>query len=180
FFMSHGGLGLRGREFKRDAKYFFEGQALDGKMVRERTSKSIKRGGVKASDILEMKNFLRFMGNQKIQITLNNCGRPLTSYILKSNNYKLEYIEVVPGMKDNITSQFYVDLNDLEINHPWQIPGFFYRGLIKPYYNFDQSPIKTIKRFFYQTRMLLATAYLGIEFILRKLHIYLKRIFLRK
>ncbi len=181
FFMSHGGLGLRGREFKRDAKYFFEGQALDGKIIRNRTSKSIRKGGVKASDILEMKNFLRFMGNQKIQITLNNYGRPLTSYILKSNNYELEYIEVVPGMlRDNITSQFNVDLNDLEINHPWQIPGFFYRGLIKPYYNFHQSPIETIKRFFYQTRMFLATAYLGIELVLRKFYNFLKQIFPRK
>ncbi|MFX0132789.1 MAG: B12-binding domain-containing radical SAM protein, partial [Candidatus Hodarchaeota archaeon] len=181
FFMSHGGLGLRGREFKRDAKYFFEGQALDGKMVRERTGKSIKKGGIKANEILEMKNFLRFMGNQKIQITLNNCGRPLTSYILKSNNYELEYIEVVPGMlKDKITSQFYVDLNDLEINKPWQIPGFFYRGIVKSYYNFDRSPIETIERFFYQTRMLIATAYLGIELFLRKCYNFLKRIFLGK
>ncbi|MFX1450394.1 MAG: B12-binding domain-containing radical SAM protein [Promethearchaeota archaeon] len=180
FFMSHGGLGLRGREFKRDAKYFFEGQALDGKMVRKRTSKSIKNGGLKANEILEMKNFLRFMGNQKIQITLNNYGRPLTSYILKSNNYELEYIEVVPGMlKDGITSQFYVDLNDLEINGPIQIPSFFYRGIIKPYYNFDESPIKTIKRFFYQTRMLLATVYLGIELFLRKSYKFLSKIISR-
>jgi radical SAM superfamily enzyme YgiQ (UPF0313 family) len=171
FFMSHGGLGLRGREFKRDAKHFFEGQALDGKMVKERTNRSIKRGGLKTNEILEMTNFLRIMGNQKIQITLNNSGRPLISYILKSNNYEMEYIEVIPGMlKDTVTSQFHVDLNDLEINNPIQIPVFFYRGIIKPYYCLDEGIGKTVKRFFYQTRMILAAVYLGFELIFRKFY----------
>ncbi|MHA1301372.1 MAG: B12-binding domain-containing radical SAM protein [Candidatus Helarchaeota archaeon] len=181
FFMSHGGLGLRGREFKRDAKYFFEGQALDGKMTRERTSVSIKKGGLKANEILEMTNFLRFMGNQKIQITLNNYGQPLTSYILKSNNYEMEYIEVVPRMlNDGITTQFYVDLNDLEIKNPIQILFFFYRSLVKPYYIFDKGPIKTITRFFYQTRMLLATVILGFELLFRKLFGLLNKIFSKR
>jgi len=178
FYMSHGGLGLRGREFKRDAKYFFEAQALDGKIVRTRTSTSIRQGGLKTNEILEMTNFLRFMGNQKIQITLNNYNRPLTSYILKSNNYELEYIEVVPGMLDDgVTSQFFVDLNDLEIKNPIQMLLFFYRGIVKPYYNFEKSPIETVKRFFYQTRMLLATVILGFELFFKKLFHILDKIF---
>ncbi|MHA1799776.1 MAG: B12-binding domain-containing radical SAM protein, partial [Candidatus Helarchaeota archaeon] len=65
FFMSHGGLGLRGREFHRDAKYFFYGQSLDGKYMRKRTSIPINQGGLKANEILEMTNLLRVFGNQK-------------------------------------------------------------------------------------------------------------------
>jgi len=71
-----------------------------------------------------------------------------TVFLKIKSNYEIEYIEVATGMlKDGITSQFYVDLNDLEINSPTQIPSFFYRGIIKPYYNFEETPIKTITRF---------------------------------
>lgn len=170
FFMAHGGLGLRKREFLRDAKYFFQAQALDGKMIRERTSTSIKKGGLKGNEILDMRHFLRAIGNQRIQITVNNHGRPLTSYILKTNNYELEYIETVPGMvNDSITSQFYVDLNDLAINSLFGIALFFYRALLKPFYHVEQGPFSTVKRFFHQTRMIFASAVLAVEFFKRKM-----------
>ncbi|MHA1145330.1 MAG: B12-binding domain-containing radical SAM protein [Candidatus Helarchaeota archaeon] len=169
FFMAHGGLGLRKREFLRDSKYFFQAQALDGEMIRKRTSISIKKGGLKASEILEMRNLLRAMGNQKVQITITNFGRPLTSYILKSNNYEMEYIETVLGMlKDSITAQFFIDINDLTINTLEGILLFFYRVLLKPFYHFEKGIISTIKRWAYQGRMIIATALLGIEFLKRK------------
>jgi len=169
FFMSHGGLGLRGREFSRDAKYFFYGQSLDGKMMRERTSKSIKQGGVKTNEILYMTNFLRVLGNQKIQITITNFGRPLTSYILKSNCYEMEYIESLPGMqKDSVTAQFFVDLNDLKISNPIDICLFFYRSIIRPFYYFEKGPFSTLKRIFNQTKVIFGALYLGVEFLIRK------------
>ncbi len=169
FFMSHGGLGLRGREFSRDAKYFFYGQSLDGKYMRERTSKSIKQGGLKTNEILFMPNFLRVLGNQKIQITITNFGRPLTSYILKTNCYEMEYIESLPGMlKDSVTAQFFVDLNDLKISNPIDIGFFLFRAIIKPFYHFEKGPFSTLKRIFNQTKVIFGALYLGVEFLIRK------------
>ncbi|NHI91420.1 MAG: radical SAM protein [Candidatus Lokiarchaeota archaeon] len=170
FFMSHGGLGLRGRELGRDAKYFFYGQSLDGQWMRERTSKSIKQGGLKTNEILEMTNLLRVFGNQKIQITITNFKRPLISYILKTNNYEMEYIESLSGMlKDDVTAQFFVDLNDLSIKSITGMVLFFYNAVIKPYFYFKKGPIETLKRIFYQTRVVFGALCLGVSFLKRKL-----------
>jgi len=64
-------------------------------------------------NVLEMSKFLDILGDQKIQITVRNKGKVLTSYVMETTRDKVKYIQVVPEKKKGATIDFEVDLQDL-------------------------------------------------------------------
>ncbi len=67
-------------------------------------------------NVIEMSGFLNLLGAQTIQLSLKNDGTPLTSWIFKTTKKTVEYIDVIPGKKDESTINFEVDLNQFQLD----------------------------------------------------------------
>ena len=62
--------------------------------------------------IIDMALFLRLLGDQSVQITLGSNGVAITSWIIKTTQDEVSYIQVIPGRSDHNTIDLNVDLND--------------------------------------------------------------------
>ncbi len=101
-FMSKAGSSLKKDEFGRYVKIFLE--AYPDPSVETYT----RRVGV--HNILEMSRFLRILGPQKIQCTLNFDESATISFVFKTTRNEVEYIRVMRGKQDYSTIDFNVDL----------------------------------------------------------------------
>jgi len=67
-------------------------------------------------NVIEMSRFLNLLGEQTIQITVRNNGTPPTSWIFKTTNKMMEYIEVIQGKVDESTINFDLDLRVFQLD----------------------------------------------------------------
>ncbi len=65
-------------------------------------------------NIIDMALLLRLIGNQTVQLTVNNNEIAVTSWIIKTSRTGVEYIQVIPGKSDLATINLNVDLDDFE------------------------------------------------------------------
>ncbi len=62
-------------------------------------------------NLIDMGTFLRVLGDQTVQLTLMNDGKPISSWIIKTDRNGVEYIQVIPGKSDLNTINLDVDLD---------------------------------------------------------------------
>ena len=67
-------------------------------------------------NVIEMSRFLNLLGDQTIQLTMRNDGKPLTSWILKTTKNTVEYINVIPGKIDESTINLEIDLSNFQLD----------------------------------------------------------------
>jgi anaerobic magnesium-protoporphyrin IX monomethyl ester cyclase len=67
-------------------------------------------------NIIEMPVLLRLMGDQKVQLTVKSNGEAVTSWILKTAQNKVEYIQVIPGRSDHSTVNVDLELDDFNFS----------------------------------------------------------------
>lgn len=72
-------------------------------------------------NLIEMAAPLRVLGEQTVQLTVQNQGVPITSWVLKTSPAGVEYIKVIPGRTDLNTISVALDLDDLEFNEGYDI-----------------------------------------------------------
>ncbi|MCE5297280.1 MAG: B12-binding domain-containing radical SAM protein [Euryarchaeota archaeon] len=63
-------------------------------------------------NIIDMSLFLRLLGKQTLQLTLNSKGEAVTSWILRTTPEEVEHIQVIPGKLDQSTINMELDLDD--------------------------------------------------------------------
>jgi hypothetical protein len=100
-FISHAGKSLKRDNFGRYVRIFLE--AYPDPRVEEYT----RRIGV--HNVLEMSQFLRILGPQTIQCTLNLDDDAAISFVVETTKNSVEYIRIVRGKQDHSTIDFDVD-----------------------------------------------------------------------
>ncbi|MEM3087149.1 MAG: radical SAM protein [Halobacteria archaeon] len=105
-FASTVGGRLQGDRLVRHARVALEGY------ITPRVEEYTRR--VKLNDVVEMRRFLRILGEQKLQITTRHEGRPVMSLVVKTTPTKVEYIKTVAGQEEDATLHFSLDIEDLE------------------------------------------------------------------
>jgi len=101
-FLGNAGRSLRTGDFGQYLKIFVE--AYPDRRVEEYT----RRVGV--HNVLEMSRFLRILGPQTIQCTLNHASSSAISFVVKTTDRAVEYIRVMDGREDHATIQFDLDV----------------------------------------------------------------------
>jgi radical SAM superfamily enzyme YgiQ (UPF0313 family) len=101
FFMSSNGMKLQKNDLEKHIRTFL--MALQDSRVETYTRE------VGVHNVLEMSRFLRILGNQTIQCTLSLDGFS-TSFIFKTTESTVEYIQVMRGKTDDPTINFELDL----------------------------------------------------------------------
>jgi radical SAM superfamily enzyme YgiQ (UPF0313 family) len=104
-FMGKAGKKLKKEEFKKYIEIFLEAY------VDPRVESYTKKVGV--HNIIDMSRFLKILGAQTIQFSLN-LNKSVISFVLKTKKNKVEYIKVIPSKQKNTTIGFTVDLNWFE------------------------------------------------------------------
>ena len=64
---------------------------------------------------MELGPFLKVFGNQKLQATLHQDGKPFITYVIKFSKKKLEYIDVTRKPHTDATLELDVDMNLMKI-----------------------------------------------------------------
>jgi hypothetical protein len=59
---------------------------------------------------------LKILGDQTVQLTVKSNGEPVTSWIIKTAQEKVEYIQVISGRSDQSTINMDIDLDDFKFN----------------------------------------------------------------
>ncbi len=77
------------------------------------TRKRTKNIGI--SNMMEISAFLKVFGNQKIQATMHDNGKPFITYVLKFSKDKFEYIDATRTPHKDATLELDVDLNLMKI-----------------------------------------------------------------
>jgi len=103
-FMGNAGKSLKKHDFSRYVKIFFE--AYPDPRVEAYTQK------VGVHNVLEMSRFLRILGPQVVQCTLNLGGSAAISFVFKTTKDKVEYIRIMRGKQREATV-------DIEIDAEW-------------------------------------------------------------
>jgi hypothetical protein len=67
-------------------------------------------------NIINMATMLRLLGDQKVQFTIMSKGIPITSWILKTKENKVEYIQVIPGRSEQSTINMDMELDDFHFD----------------------------------------------------------------
>jgi len=67
-------------------------------------------------NIIDMALFLRILGNQTLQLTAWSNGVAITSWILKTTEEEVEYIQVIPGKSDLSTINLDMDLDHFQFD----------------------------------------------------------------
>ena len=63
-------------------------------------------------NILEMRRFLKLLGKQKIQVSLQFDGREPVSWVMKTNDDGVEYLDAIDGSTDGATIAINIPLNN--------------------------------------------------------------------
>jgi len=63
-------------------------------------------------NILEMRRFLKLLGKQKIQVSLQFDGHEPVSWVMKTNDDGVEYIDAIDGSTDDATIAINIPLNN--------------------------------------------------------------------
>ena len=63
-------------------------------------------------NILEMRRFLKLLGKQKIQVSLQSDGRDPVSWVMKTNDDGVEYLDAIDGSTDGATIAINIPLNN--------------------------------------------------------------------
>ena len=71
---------------------------------------------LKIHEIIDMDRFLRILGDQTIEITLDHKTQPLTSWILELKNGAVDCVKVIKGEEDGATMHFRFDIASYEHN----------------------------------------------------------------
>jgi hypothetical protein len=100
-FLGNAGRGLKKGNFGQYMEIFL--QAYADPRVEEYTRM------VGVHDVLEMSRFLRILGPQTIQCTLNLNDSAAISLVVKTTDSTVEYIRVMRGKQGHSTIQFDVD-----------------------------------------------------------------------
>jgi anaerobic magnesium-protoporphyrin IX monomethyl ester cyclase len=77
---------------------------------------------LKIHEIIDMDRFLRILGDQTIEITLDHKSRPLTSWVLELKDRAVDGIKVIPGEVGGATMHFRFDIAAYE-RDPRPSPG---------------------------------------------------------
>ncbi len=95
---------------------FFLSHILE--FVREAPDKSIeaKTRALKIHEQIEMDRFLKILGDQILEITVDYKTQPMTSWILKLKNHKVDCIQVIQGVATGATLHFRFNLESYEKN----------------------------------------------------------------
>ncbi len=101
-FLGNAGESLKKGEFGRNAKIFLEAYADP------RIEAYTRKVGV--HNILEMTRFLRILGPQTVQCTLNLEEESAISFVAKTTKGMVEYIRIMRGRQDHSTIDFNLDL----------------------------------------------------------------------
>jgi hypothetical protein len=67
-------------------------------------------------NIIDMPVLLRLLGDQTVQLTVKSNGEAITSWILKTTENKVEYIQVIPGRSEHSTVNMDLDLDDFNFS----------------------------------------------------------------
>jgi hypothetical protein len=67
-------------------------------------------------NIINMHLLLKILGEQTVQLTVKSNGAPVTSWILKTTNKKVEYIKVIPGRSEYSSIHMDLDLDDFDFS----------------------------------------------------------------
>lgn len=67
-------------------------------------------------NIVNMDLLLKVLGDQTVQLTVKNKGVPITSWILKTAQNKVEYIQVIPGKAAYSTVNMDLELDDFNFS----------------------------------------------------------------
>jgi len=67
-------------------------------------------------NIFEMTRFIKILGKQKIQITINHENEPILSWIIKTLANKVEYMDAIDGAENNATIQINFHIEDMSAN----------------------------------------------------------------
>ena len=148
-FVGNAGKSLKRGDFGQYMKIFLE--AYPDPRVEEYTRK------VGVHNVLEMSRFLRILGPQTIQCTLNINDSAAISLVLRTTESTVEYIRVMHGKQDHTTIQFDIDAE--WINNGGQISK---REIIRQYMS-GNGNVKGL----WNTFRLLAAA--GTEYLMSKL-----------
>lgn len=65
-------------------------------------------------NMMDLKMFLKVFGNQKLQISLLNNGKPFIHYVLKTTKTKVEYLDICENSHDDATLTLELDLSQLD------------------------------------------------------------------
>ena len=76
-----------------------------------------KTRALKIHEHIEMNRFLKILGDQIIQITVEYKDQPLTSWILELKNHKVDCIQVIQGKSTGATRHVRVELG-IDENNP--------------------------------------------------------------
>jgi hypothetical protein len=119
-FLANNGNELQKDNFSQHIKTFLEAY------VDPRVEAYTRTVGV--HEVLEMTRFLRILGSQKIQCTLN-LDDFTVSFVFKTTNKTVEYIRVIRGRQDDSTINLDVDLKWLAEPRPANLlktPAFLF------------------------------------------------------
>jgi radical SAM superfamily enzyme YgiQ (UPF0313 family) len=100
-FLGRAGKSLKKNDFSRYVKIFLE------VYPDPRVEAYTRKAGV--HNVLEMSRFLRILGPQTIQCTLNLGGTAAISFIFKTTKDEVEYIRIMRGRQAKATMDFVVD-----------------------------------------------------------------------
>jgi len=148
-FLGNAGRSLKENDFGQYMKLFLEAYADP------RVEEYSRKVGV--HNVLEMSRFLRILGPQTIQCTLNINGSAAISFVVKTTKNTVEYIRVIHGKQDDTSIQF--DVNAEWINNGGRIPK---REIIKQYVSHNGH----VKGLWNTFRLLAAT---GTEYLISRL-----------
>ncbi|NLE04650.1 MAG: radical SAM protein [Crenarchaeota archaeon] len=143
-FMTNNGNELQKDNFDQHVKTFLEAY------VDPRVEDYTKTVGVQ--DVLEISKFLRVLGPQTLQCTLNLDGM-MVSFIFETTNRNIKYIKVINGRIINSTI-------NLDANLAWLTDPAFTNLLKTPAYLFKNN--MSVKKFWNTFRLLIA---ISTEFV---------------
>jgi hypothetical protein len=63
-------------------------------------------------NILEMRRFLKLLGKQKLQVSLQFDGREPVSWVMKTDGHGVEYLDAIEGAADDPTIAINIPLNN--------------------------------------------------------------------
>lgn len=106
-FLQDAGPKYRPEDGQEYSKLFFEAQI--NPWTRMRTEK------IGIHNMMHLGSFLKIFGDQKIQFSILNNGKPFIHYILKTAKTKVEYLDICETAHKDTTLNFEIDL--AEVNH---------------------------------------------------------------
>jgi hypothetical protein len=67
-------------------------------------------------NMMHLEAFLKAFGDQKVQISLSESGRPFVHYVLKTTKTKVEYLDICANAHKDATLTFDLDISDIHSN----------------------------------------------------------------